>query len=101
MMKAVVIALSMLAVTACSAMMTRWEHAEIPFEEWRVDGAQCKHQARRMAEREFEETAKAESNIYDGSELTIDTMMSGSRITKRIRTLFADCMLGLGYTPVE
>lgn len=100
-MKAWVVAISLITLAACSGLNTRWQHTDIPAEEWRVDGAQCKYKARRKAEREYDEASMAEYNLYDDSELTIDTMMTGANITRRARELFADCMRGLGYTPVE
>jgi hypothetical protein len=100
-MKALFATIAILSLAACSGINTRWQHAEIPPLEWGVDGAQCKYKARRKAEREYDEASTGESNLYDDSDLTINGVMIGANITKRTRELFADCMQGLGYTPVE
>ncbi|MBT3557759.1 MAG: hypothetical protein HN644_12595 [Rhodospirillales bacterium] len=93
--------LAMLTLAACAGMETRWQHTEIPREEWLVDGAQCKHKARRKAERERDDASSADLSLYEGEDSTINSMMAGANEKKRARDLFAECMRGLGYTPAE
>ena len=100
-MKLFIAALSILTLAACAGVGTRWQHTEIPRAEWLVDGAQCKHKARRKAERERDDAASADLSLYEGEESTINSMMTGANVTKRTRVLFAECMRGLGYTPVD
>ena len=45
--------LAAVLLSACAAPETRWTHPEISADEWGVDAAQCKWDARRKAEKEF------------------------------------------------
>ncbi len=99
--KILAVSISIVTLAACSSLNRQWEHVDIPASEWSVDGAQCKYHARRKAEKEYDKISIAEANLYDDSELTIDTMMTSANVTKRARELFAVCMRDLGYTPVK
>ena len=86
---------------ACANYATKWEHPEIPPAEWSLDGAQCRYDARRQAERENNQVSEAEINLYGDEIDTIGTMIMSSGIKNRSRELFDQCMEGLGYVHVE
>ncbi len=96
----VMIGAILVGLTACSSFNTRWEHAEIPSDEWGVDYAQCRYEARRKAEKETD-ISVAEINLYGDEEDTINAMMTIANIKKRTRELFGRCMQEFGYTPVK
>ena len=89
------------AVGACAGMNTKWQHPEIPAAEWGVDGAQCRYDARRKAERDNNQISEAEMNLYGDEDGTIDTMLINAGVKKHSRALFAECMRDLGYVPIE
>jgi len=88
-------------LSGCVTTETRWTHPEIPAEEWGVDAAQCKWEARRKAEREIGDDIQYTSDeTYDDAQ-SIDSMFAREDMDKRARELFARCMKSLGYVPTE
>ncbi len=88
-------------LSGCVMPENKWTHTEIPADEWGVDGAQCKWEARRKAEREAEEhMAYTADETFDDAQ-GIDSLFASADITKRSRVLFSRCMLSLGYVVAE
>ncbi len=92
---------SLMMLSGCAATESKWTHDEIPAEEWSVDAAQCKWEARRKAERDAEEAIAYESGDAFDDQQSIDSMFAAAEIKKRSRVLFSRCMQSLGYVAVE
>jgi len=91
----------MVLLSGCVTTESKWTHTEIPADEWGVDGAQCKWEARRKAQREAEENrAHTADDTFDDAQ-SIDSLFASADITKRSRVLFSRCMQSLGYVAVE
>ncbi len=88
-------------LSGCVTTETRWTHTEIPAEEWGVDAAQCKWEARRKAERDAKENSQyATDEVFDDAQ-SIDSMFAREDLEKQSRALFARCMKSLGYNAAE
>lgn len=88
-------------LSGCVTTEDKWTHPEIPADEWGVDAAQCKWEARHKAEREAsDDLAYTFDETYDDSR-SIDSMFAAADINKRSRTLFSRCMTSLGYVTTE
>ena len=88
-------------LSGCVTTETKWVHPEIPAEEWGVDAAQCKWEAKRKAEREADKNIQYTSDeTYDDAQ-GIDSMFAREDLEKRSRDLFARCMTSLGYSATE
>ena len=88
-------------LTSCITTETRWIHDEIPSDEWGVDAAQCRWEARRKAEKEAEEERAYSTNDALDDEQSVDSMLASVDRDKRARELFDRCMRSLGYVPSE
>ncbi|NQV45313.1 MAG: hypothetical protein HQ501_10435 [Rhodospirillales bacterium] len=88
-------------LSGCVTSETRWVHTEIPAEEWGVDAAQCKWEARRKAERDANENSQyATDEAFDDAQ-SIDSMFAREDLEKQSRVLFARCMKSLGYNAAD
>ncbi len=96
------IAIAMVALLqGCAARETRWTHPDLPSDQWSVDAAQCKWEARRKAEKEFNEDSAIIIDSTFQDEQSFDTMMAGVDVKKRSRELFTRCMRSLGYVAAK
>ncbi len=93
--------LAVLLTAGCAYRDTKWTHPDIPADQWGVDAAQCKWEAREKAEQEAEDKMFAQGDdTFDEGE-SVDTMLITADIDKRARVLFDRCMSMLGYVSVE
>lgn len=88
-------------LSGCMATETRWTHGEIPAEEWGVDAAQCKWEARRKAEKEAEDAMAYNTNDSLDDEQSIDSLFASIDRNDRARELFDRCMQSLGYVAAD
>ncbi len=93
--------LGFILLSGCVATEEKWTHDKIPADEWSVDAAQCKWEARRKAEREAEEDMTYSSDNTFDDEQSVDSMFAAADIKKRSRVFFSRCMRSLGYIPAE
>lgn len=87
-----------LAIAACSSAETRWQHPTIPSDQWSIDAAQCRHEARRAAEKEVLQGSTYGGN---GDMDETDRAFLQADLEKRSRQLFEHCMRALGYRPAD
>lgn len=88
-------------LAGCMATETRWTHGEIPAEEWAVDSAQCRWEARRKAEKEAEDAMAYNSNDALDDAQSVDSLFASVDRENRARELFDRCMQSLGYVAAE
>jgi len=86
-----------LVLQGCISQATQWEHPTIISEEWGVDGAQCKWEARKKAEKEYQNSATLSGQDEFDDANSVSAMLAQAGVEKRARSLFDRCMEQLGY----
>ncbi|MBL8660632.1 MAG: hypothetical protein JNM75_12845 [Rhodospirillales bacterium] len=102
--KAAVISAGLLGFVAACAEKTRtsWENPNLPWEQWRVDQAECRKAAEERAERDFSlrQMESAPPSAYSRNEPVVSSL-NRFDAQRQIDRLFANCMTDRGYKQVE
>lgn len=91
------LALGLLAASCAGPGPGRWQKPGANQDQWGRDKAACQSQARKVADRRFQETAsEVDSPIY-GSGRTLEKNMARYEAKRSERRLFESCLRAKGY----
>lgn len=85
-----------LMIGACAPAQVRWQHNDIPKEQWRSDLNRCNRAVERHLglDESLHQTGPAQASSYEDQ-------MRLYRLQKSEKRLVADCMKKLGYQPAD
>lgn len=89
------------AVGCADDTQLSWENPDVPWEQWRIDKAECRAAAEERAERDFalRQFESPPTGGYSRNEPVVSSLNQFDA-NKQIERLFAQCMRDRGYKSV-